>query len=247
MANTQQPLAKKRVAFLATDGVEDIEYTQSRAAVEQAGAEIDLISLHAGEIQAMNEDINPANRYPVDRTVDQANPADYESLVLPGGAVNPDRLRMNTAAMTFVRAFFEEDKPVAAIRGHWSKPGSWTAGGSRLSPACAPISATPAVTGWTNRSWSTTAWSPAAPPTTCRPSAPRWSKSSPRADTQASWHGPDAVRALDGDSRAPVACRTAVRDQPGSPGPTTKRDMCGRRLGPGPSAPVACRTPAWLS
>jgi len=121
MANTQQPLAKKRVAFLATDGVEDIEYTQSRAAVEQAGAEIDLISLHAGEIQAMNEDINPANRYPVDRTVDQANPADYESLVLPGGAVNPDRLRMNTAAMTFVRAFFEEDKPVAAIcHGPWS-------------------------------------------------------------------------------------------------------------------------------
>jgi protease I len=121
MANRQQSLARKRIAFLATDGVEEIEYTQSRAAVEQAGADVDLISLHPGEIQAMNHDIDPANRYPVDRTVEQANPAEYESLVLPGGAVNPDRLRMNQAAMAFVRAFFQEDKPVAAIcHGPWS-------------------------------------------------------------------------------------------------------------------------------
>ncbi|OKI60518.1 type 1 glutamine amidotransferase domain-containing protein [Micromonospora sp. CB01531] len=121
MANAQQPLRGKRVAFLAADGVEEIEYTQSRAAAEQAGAEAQLISIKSGEIQSMNHDINPANRYRVDRTVNQANPADYDALVLPGGAVNPDRLRMNQAAMNFVKAFFQQNKPVAAIcHGPWS-------------------------------------------------------------------------------------------------------------------------------
>ncbi|SCF09271.1 protease I [Micromonospora viridifaciens] len=121
MANAQQPLRGKRVAVLATDGVEDIEYTQSRAAAEQAGAEAHLISIHAGEIQSMNHDLNPAKRYPVDRTVDQANHADYDALVLPGGTVNPDRLRMNPTAMNFVKAFFQQAKPVAAIcHGPWS-------------------------------------------------------------------------------------------------------------------------------
>ncbi|MEU8301256.1 type 1 glutamine amidotransferase domain-containing protein [Micromonospora sp. NPDC048909] len=121
MADNQRPLSGKRIAVLATDGVEDIEYTSSRSAVEQAGAEVHLISLHPGEIQAMNHDINPANRYPVDRPVEQADPADYDGLILPGGTVNPDRLRMNEAAMAFVRAFFQQAKPVAAIcHGPWS-------------------------------------------------------------------------------------------------------------------------------
>ncbi|SBT44117.1 type 1 glutamine amidotransferase domain-containing protein [Micromonospora narathiwatensis] len=121
MANAQQPMRGQRVAFLATDGVEDIEYARSRAAAEQAGAEAQLISIRSGEIQSMDHDITPANRYPVDRTVDQANPADYDALVLPGGTVNPDRLRMNPAAMDFVRAFFRQAKPVAAIcHGPWS-------------------------------------------------------------------------------------------------------------------------------
>ncbi|MFI6265449.1 type 1 glutamine amidotransferase domain-containing protein [Micromonospora sp. NPDC051006] len=121
MADNQRPLSGKRIAVLATDGVEDIEYTSSRNAVEQAGAEVHLISLHPGEIQAMNHDINPANRYPVDRQVEQADPADYDGLILPGGTVNPDRLRMNETAMAFVRAFFQQAKPVAAIcHGPWS-------------------------------------------------------------------------------------------------------------------------------
>ncbi|MET8835108.1 type 1 glutamine amidotransferase domain-containing protein [Micromonospora sp. NPDC004540] len=121
MAQSQQPLTGKRVASLAADGVEDVEYTQSRAAAEQAGAEVHLISLNSGEIQSMNQDINPANRYRVDRTVNEANAADYDALVLPGGTVNPDRLRMNPQAMDFVRAFFQQQKPVAAIcHGPWS-------------------------------------------------------------------------------------------------------------------------------
>ncbi|MEU7752554.1 type 1 glutamine amidotransferase domain-containing protein [Micromonospora sp. NPDC049171] len=116
-----QPLTGKRVACLAADGVEDVEYTQSRAAAEQAGAEVHLISLQSGEIQSMNQDINPANRYRVDRTVNDVNAADYDALLLPGGTVNPDRLRMNPQAMNFVQAFFQQHKPVAAIcHGPWS-------------------------------------------------------------------------------------------------------------------------------
>ncbi|PGH45400.1 protease I [Micromonospora sediminicola] len=121
MAQSQQRLTGKRVACLAADGVEDVEYTQSRAAAEQAGAEVHLVSLNSGEIQSMNQDINPANRYRVDRTVNEADAADYDGLLLPGGTVNPDRLRMNQQAMDFVRAFFEQQKPVAAIcHGPWS-------------------------------------------------------------------------------------------------------------------------------
>ncbi|WP_446219540.1 type 1 glutamine amidotransferase domain-containing protein [Micromonospora sp. IBHARD004] len=121
MGDNQQPLAGKRIAILATDGVEEVEYTRPRSAAEQAGAEVHLVSLSSGEVQAMNRDINPANRHPVDRTVDQANAADYDALVLPGGTVNPDRLRMNPTAMDFVRGFFQQAKPVAAIcHGPWS-------------------------------------------------------------------------------------------------------------------------------
>ncbi|MFG2052981.1 type 1 glutamine amidotransferase domain-containing protein [Micromonospora sp. NPDC048930] len=121
MGDTGRSLRGRRVAILATHGVEEVEYSQARAAAEQAGAEVHLISLDPGEIQAMNHDINPAGRHRVDRTVDQAEAADYDALVLPGGTVNPDRLRMNPAAMDFVRAFFQQDKPVAAIcHGPWS-------------------------------------------------------------------------------------------------------------------------------
>ncbi|SIN41610.1 type 1 glutamine amidotransferase domain-containing protein [Micromonospora cremea] len=121
MATRQQQLVGRRIAFLAADGVEDVEYTQPRAAAEEAGARVHLISLRPEEIQSMHHDLNPANRFPVDRTVDQADPGDYDALVLPGGTVNPDRLRMNPGAMAFVRAFFEQSKPVAAIcHGPWS-------------------------------------------------------------------------------------------------------------------------------
>ncbi|RKR91138.1 protease I [Micromonospora pisi] len=121
MAKKQQPLQGRRIAFLATDGVEEVEYLQPRIAAEQAGAEVYLISLAPGEIQAMKHDLHVAGRHAVDRTVDEADAADYDGLVLPGGTVNPDRLRMSPTAMAFVRAFFDQDKPVAAIcHGPWS-------------------------------------------------------------------------------------------------------------------------------
>lgn len=114
-------LKNKTVAILAADGVEQVELTQPREAVEQAGASADLISLHAGEIQATKADINPADRFSVDKTIDEVSAADYDALILPGGAVNPDNLRQNSAAVAFVQDMFAAGKPVGAIcHGPWT-------------------------------------------------------------------------------------------------------------------------------
>lgn len=120
MTAQQTRLMGKRVAVLATDGVEEIEYTESRAAVERAGATVELISIKRDPIQSMRHDIEMSDTYPVDKVVTGANPGEYDALVLPGGAVNPDRLRINPYAVRFVRAFFDQMKPVAAIcHGPW--------------------------------------------------------------------------------------------------------------------------------
>ena len=113
-------LQGKKIAFLATTGVEEVEYTEPRKAVEQAGAQAELISLEPGKIQAWNH-FDHADTFPVDKTVDQANAADYDALVLPGGVANPDQLRVNPQAVSFVRAFFESAKPVGVIcHGPWT-------------------------------------------------------------------------------------------------------------------------------
>jgi protease I len=110
----------KRIAFLATDGFEQIEYTEPRKAVEQEGAEAYLISTKPDKIQAWKH-FDDGDIFPVDQTVDQANPADYDALVLPGGVANPDQLRMDPQAVSFVRAFFETAKPVGVIcHGPWT-------------------------------------------------------------------------------------------------------------------------------
>lgn len=108
-------LQGKKVAILATDGVEQVELEQPRDAVEQAGAETELLSLEAGEIQATEGDINPADRFSVDREVASADVADYDALLLPGGAVNPDKLRMDDDALGFLQEFFATGKPVGVI------------------------------------------------------------------------------------------------------------------------------------
>ena len=107
-------LEGKRVAFLATDGVEEVEYTKPREAVEQAGGQAELISIKPGQIQAFQH-LDKSGTYPVDRTVADANPDDYDALVLPGGVANPDALRTHPDAVRFVKSFFDTHKPVAAI------------------------------------------------------------------------------------------------------------------------------------
>lgn len=108
-------LKGKRIAFLvANEGAEQVELTEPLDAVREAGAEVDLIAPEAGEIQAFDH-LDKADTFPVDRAVSEADSADYDSLVLPGGVANPDRLRMDEDAVAFVRAFFDAGKPVAAI------------------------------------------------------------------------------------------------------------------------------------
>ena len=110
----------KRVAFLATDGVEEIEYTQPRKAVEGAGGSAQLVSIKAGEIQAVNH-LDKAGTYPVEKQVANVTVEDYDALVLPGGVANPDFLRMEPEVVRFVREFFTAGKPVAAIcHGPWT-------------------------------------------------------------------------------------------------------------------------------
>jgi protease I len=110
----------KRVAFLATDGVEEVEYTEPRKAVESAGGTAELVSIKDGEIQAVNH-MDKSKTYPVEKLVKNADVADYDALVLPGGVANPDFLRADVDAVRFVREFVNSGKPVAAIcHGPWT-------------------------------------------------------------------------------------------------------------------------------
>ena len=113
-------LQGKRIAFLLTDGVEQIEYTEPRKAVEAAGAQAHLVSLKRGTVQGFNH-LDKADTFEVDVTVRDADPGDYDALVQPGGVANPDFLRSDPDAVAFTRAFFEAGKPVAAIcHGPWT-------------------------------------------------------------------------------------------------------------------------------
>jgi deglycase len=111
----------KKIAFLvASEGVEQIELTEPWKAVEQAGAQPELVSLEAGKVQAFNH-LDKGDQFDVDRTVADADAGDYDALVLPGGVANPDFLRMDERAVGFARAFFEQGKPVGVIcHGPWT-------------------------------------------------------------------------------------------------------------------------------
>jgi protease I len=113
-------LQGKRIAFLATDGVEQVELTEPWRAVEEAGGQPELVSLEDGEIQGFDH-LDKGKTFQVDRTVADAQPGEYDGLVLPGGVANPDRLRMDEKAVSFVRGFFELRKPVGVIcHGPWT-------------------------------------------------------------------------------------------------------------------------------
>ena len=113
-------LSGKKIAFLATDGFEQVEPTQPWNAIEDAGAEVVLVSLKSGKIQGFNHD-EKADQFTVDRTVEDVSASEFNGLVLPGGVFNPDALRVNKKAVSFVRDFFTQHKPVAAIcHGPWT-------------------------------------------------------------------------------------------------------------------------------
>jgi protease I len=109
----------KRIAFLATDGVEQVELTSPVDALHEAGADLDLLALEEGEIQAFNH-LDKGDTFTADKAVADANADDYDGLVQPGGVANPDFLRMNPDAVDFFHAFFEAKKPVGVIcHGPW--------------------------------------------------------------------------------------------------------------------------------
>jgi protease I len=108
------PLKGRRIAIVATHGFEQSELTEPRAALDRAGAKTVVIAPKPGSIRGWKHK-EWGDEVPVDLTFDNANPDDYDALMLPGGVMNPDSLRMDDKAVRFVRSFFEAEKPVAAI------------------------------------------------------------------------------------------------------------------------------------
>jgi protease I len=107
-------LEGKKVAILAADMVERVELEQPRDALKNAGADVEIVSIHPGKIRSFDH-FDPASEIPVDRTVEEVSASDYDALMVPGGVGNPDQLRGDENAVHFVREFFEQGKPVAAI------------------------------------------------------------------------------------------------------------------------------------
>ena len=123
----------RRIAVLAADGVERVELEQPRQALDEAGARTDVVSIKSGEIAARNHDLEDAGTFGVDRLVQEAAVDDYDALLLPGGTVNPDKLRMEPDAVAFVRDFVQSGKPVASIcHGPWNFVEAGVARGRRL-------------------------------------------------------------------------------------------------------------------
>jgi protease I len=157
----------KRIAILATDGVERVELEQPRDTVVAAGATVDVISLERGEIQLVDGDLTPAGAVAVDEVVTDVSADDYHGLVLPGGTVNADRLRTNTEVRAFVAAMLFAGKPVGATcHAPWVLIDTEVVAGHT-------------VTSYPSVRTGTGTCSPAATPTTCPRSAPRSPRCSP--------------------------------------------------------------------
>ena len=104
----------KKIAILATNGFEESELKSPKEAMEKEGFQVDIVSPESGEIKGWSNG-NWSNSYSVDRTLNEVNASEYNALMLPGGVINPDQLRRNKDVLMFVRDFFEQHKPVAAI------------------------------------------------------------------------------------------------------------------------------------
>ncbi len=115
-----QELNNKKVAILVAEGFEQVELTEPKKALEQAGAQTHIISPNSDTVQGWNH-FDKGDQFQVDVSLDRANPDDYDALLLPGGVANPDQLRTQEKAIRFIRSFFESSKPVAAIcHGPWT-------------------------------------------------------------------------------------------------------------------------------
>ena len=113
MANELQ--GRKVAILLAPEGTEQVEFTEPKKAVEDAGADVEVVGIQTGEAQTMNSDTNPGDTFTVEKTFSEVSPDDYDALIVPGGTVGADTLRGTDEAASFVRGFFEAGKPVGAI------------------------------------------------------------------------------------------------------------------------------------
>jgi protease I len=119
MANELQ--GRKVAILLAPVGSEQVEFTEPKKAVEDAGAEVDVVGIQTGEAQTMNSDVNMGETFTVEKTFSDVSVADYDALIVPGGTVGADNLRANQEAVQFVHGFFEQEKPVGVIcHGAWT-------------------------------------------------------------------------------------------------------------------------------
>ena len=119
MANELQ--GRKVAILLAPVGSEEVEFTEPKKAVEDAGAEVEVVGIQTGEAQTMNSDVNPGETFTVEKDFSEVSPSDYDALIVPGGTVGADTLRGSEEAVSFVRGFFEQEKPVGVIcHGPWT-------------------------------------------------------------------------------------------------------------------------------
>jgi protease I len=127
-----ETLKNKKVAILAADMFERVELEEPRQALEDAGADVEIVSIHDGEIRGFDH-FDPANTVKVDRTVEEVSPDDYDALMIPGGVGNPDQLRGDESAVEFVRGFHQAGKPIAVIcHGPWVLVESGVVRGKRV-------------------------------------------------------------------------------------------------------------------
>ena len=118
MANELQ--GRKVALLIAPAGTEQVEFTGPKQAIEEAGGGVDVVGVEAGEVQAVNSDLNPGDTFVVEKAFSEVSVDDYDGLVVPGGTVGADNLRSNEEAVGFVRGFFEAGKPVGVIcHGPW--------------------------------------------------------------------------------------------------------------------------------
>ncbi|WP_331235811.1 type 1 glutamine amidotransferase domain-containing protein [Natronorarus salvus] len=106
--------------FIAPRGTEEVEFTDPKEAVEDAGASVEVVGVETGEVDAVNDDLEPGETFEVEKSVSEASPDDYDGLIVPGGTVGADELRTDEDAVSFVREFAEERKPFGVIcHGPW--------------------------------------------------------------------------------------------------------------------------------
>jgi protease I len=127
-----QQLKNRKVAIVVENGFEQVEMTEPRKALEEAGARTEIVSPVKGKVKGWKTD-RWGDEFPVDRQVSEARSEDFDALLLPGGVMNPDKLRRNEDVLNFVRGFFDSGKPVASIcHGPWTLIDSGVARGRRM-------------------------------------------------------------------------------------------------------------------